>query len=214
MTKALALAAVLLSLSAFPYEYEPREDTFTNRLFLAITNGVTDGHFLTVDFATGNVPPPYLVGLFDGLDAQFPPSPTSRLRPLRHKVVHGRRATLACDARHLPHVAFVQVLPVSWTNAPGFRAMTPAEVAARHDFALRESARPSVPFRREDVEWTWPACSVWEGCSQPVPVFRPFRSLSARGDGLLIGLDWLGLPRFGEAPTNTVPGRIYWEGMR
>ena len=123
----------------------------------------------------------------------------------------GKRATLACDVRRLPHGVFVQVLPVSWTNAPGFRVLAPDEVAARHVLADC-CANGAAPFERGELARQWRGRSIYEGCSQEVPIFRPFRGLSVR-DGLVFALDWTGIPRPAVAPTNAVPGRIYWEGL-
>ena len=213
MTRLLVLAAVCAFAppsSAAPDYGSP--DDVTNHVFVAITNGILDRYFLTVDFAT-ELPPPYLVGIFDSLDAQFPPSPVSRIRPVNYKVVDGKRATLACDTRRLPHALFVQVLPASWTNEPGFRLLSTASVAARHAMSSAEAVEVAeTVLERLEYEPCYPPASVFPGCSQEVPLMRPFRSLSVR-DGWRVGLDWLGRPRRIAAPTNVVPGRIYWEGV-
>ena len=206
-------ALALLCALALPVFAGESASDITNHVFVAITNGVLDRYFLTVDFAT-ELPPPYLVGIFDSLDAQFPPSPVSRCRPVRYKVVDGKRATLACDTRRLPYTLFVQVLPASWTNEPGFRVLSPAELAERHALSSAEAA--ALFDAVVDPSWPalfYPSASLYRRCSQEVPLSRPFRSLSVR-DGWRYGLDWLGRTRKVAAPTNAVPGRIYWEGMR
>ena len=210
------LVAILCAICAFCASADERSaqiSEFTNHVFAAITGGVLDRYSLTVDFAT-TAEPPYLVGIFDSLDAQFPPSPQTRCRPIGYKVVDGRRATLACDTRRLPYTLFVQVLPAAWTNEPGFRLISPAEVAERHALSQAEAAEVfGTVLPRTEYEPCYPPASLYPGCSQEVPLSRPFRSLSVR-DGWRIGLDWLGRPRRIEATTNAVPGRIYWEGVR
>lgn len=175
---------------------------------ICITNGLRYADCVVVEFGA-DTPPPYLVGIYDAADAQFAAEPQSRSRPLRCRVVNERRACLAVDTRRLPCAVFAQVVPVAWTNHPGFREMTEDDVRARREYAAA-TAPVSLPDSGDGA--TWLPRSVVDGCSQEAPIKPMFRSLSASG-GRRLGLDWAGR-RCWLPASNAVPGRIYWEGLQ
>ena len=177
---------------------------------ICITNGLRYADCVVVEFAA-DVPPPYLVGIYDSAEAQFYAGPVSRGRPIRYRVVDEPRACLAVDTRRLPCGVFVQVLPAAWTNAPGFREMTAEELAAQRRWWLEERVSGHDPAHAVRVGGEWSAWPEVEGCSQEVPLMPMLRSLSA-GGGARLGLDWAGRRRY-IAGTNAAPGRIYWEGV-
>ncbi len=204
MRRALAMA-----LAAFAMRSAAEMVSATNSV--CITNGVLDRYSLTVEWAT-ELPPPYLCGIFTAVNAGFWAAPVSRSRPVCFRVVDEKRACLPIDTRRLPVAVFVQVIPVAWTNYTGFHEMSTAELASEVEW-IRDAYLPDEGVVEDNVDYgiLWPARSRTAGCSQEVPLYRPFRSLSAR-DGFRIGLDWLGRVRR-IAETNAVPGRIYWEGL-
>ena len=175
---------------------------------VSITNGWCDSDYVTVQFGTTNEPP-YMVGIYDALDAQFPASSVTRSRPLNYRIVNERQATLAFPTRAVKERTFVQVVPVSWTNEPGFGKMTIEEM--RENRIGNFWANRSVI--KSDEERAWLPCPYLyeDGCSQEVPLPVMFKSLSA-DNGMRIGTDWIGNVVF-IVETNAAPNRIYWEGL-
>lgn len=179
--------------------------------YVWITNGVRDRYGVSIDFDT-DVPPPYLVGIYPAVHAQFGPAPHSRLRPIRCRIVKGKHAALAIDTRLLPFPVFVQVLPAAWTNTVGFGEMSADEMESANALVDSLANLPGDAIRPADAnEHAWRRMPLAAGCSQEVPLHRFFRSLSSY-DGYKLGLDWLGRT-CRVAESNAVPGRIYWEGL-
>lgn len=174
---------------------------------VVITNVSYGAGCVSAWFATTNEPP-YLAGVFDSLDAQFLAAPHTRARPVRYRVVRERRATLRVPEGALRHRLFVQVVPASWTNEPGFREMDVAELHERHR-TLKGTYVDNPPSSGDETAWT--LFPTVDGCSQEVPSTPPLMSLSASG-GLRLGTDWVGDVKF-IVETNAVPNRIYWEGL-
>ena len=177
---------------------------------IMITNGWCDANFVTVQFGTTNEPP-YLVGIYDAVDAQFAASQTTRSRPLGYRIVGEKQATLAFSARGTRERTFIQVGPVSWTNAPGFRIKTMEEMRSGR-VGNFWAGRGTIRSGEENAWLPYPYLPQ-DKCSQEVPLPVMFRSLSANDEGVRIGVDWIGNVVF-IAETNASPNRIYWEGIR
>lgn len=126
-------------------------------LGIDITKTTYDVFGVDVEFET-DLPPPYVVAVFTARHAQFmaDPSELSRTRPVRYRIVNGRRGSIAGDFWRRKGHHFVQVLAASYTNNPAFRAATTTERDAEYD-ALRDMLdpeRPLAPSSAGDAVWS------------------------------------------------------------
>lgn len=156
--------------------------------------------------------PPYVVAVYPLSAAQF----DERHRPLVHVVTDRTWARIEGD--FMTHGgSFVQVFTRDILRDHRFRDALPAEVEG---YRVGTDFRTGLNLSRDERDWLGVANDTFwltmqrPDRSQGIPIVREVKSLSANSAGHIVAQDLFGCLCYARAPTNAVPGRIYFQGLQ
>lgn len=136
-------------------------------LGIDITSTTYDVFGVDVEFETDLVPP-YILAVFFAEDNQFDSNPydLTRAHPIRYRIVHEKRGSIAGDFWRRKGNHFVQVLSISYTNNPAFRALTVSEKESRYD-ELRDQLDQERPLASSCSSTVASAWSIKDYTQEP-----------------------------------------------